>query len=101
MYLKTTPSKSLLFAKGSELVVVGYTDTDWTRDQTYRSSEHFTFVGGNFVTWKIKKQKVVARSSAGAKFQGMTHDVCKLLWIKNMIKDLGFKFRKPIYLHIL
>jgi hypothetical protein len=29
----------------------------------------------------------------------MAHDVCELLWIKNIMKALGFKFQKPMYLH--
>ncbi|RVW94373.1 Retrovirus-related Pol polyprotein from transposon RE1 [Vitis vinifera] len=35
------------------------------------TSGYFTFVGGNLVTWKSKKQNVVARSSAEAEFRGM------------------------------
>jgi hypothetical protein len=100
-YLKTTPGKGLLFAKESELVVVGYTDADWAGDQTDRrsTSGYFTFVGGNLVTWRSKKQKVVARSSAEAEYRGMAHGVCELLWIKNVMKDLGFKFEKPMDLY--
>ncbi|RVW20273.1 Retrovirus-related Pol polyprotein from transposon RE1 [Vitis vinifera] len=33
------------------------------------TSGYFTFVGGNLVTWKSKKQNVVARSSAEAEFR--------------------------------
>lgn len=29
----------------------------------------------------------------------MTHGVCELLWIRNALKDLGFKSRKPMDLH--
>ncbi|XP_061344013.1 secreted RxLR effector protein 161-like [Gastrolobium bilobum] len=48
----------------------GYTDSDWAGDKTTRhsTSGYFTFVEGNLVTWKSKKQKVVARSSAEAEF---------------------------------
>ena len=34
-----------------------------------------TFVGGNLVTWRSKKQNVVARSSAEAKFRSLTWDL--------------------------
>ncbi|GJU66618.1 ABC-2 type transporter family protein [Tanacetum coccineum] len=37
------------------------------------SPGYFTFVGGNLVTWRSKKQKVVSRSSAEAEFRGMLH----------------------------
>ena len=48
-------------------------------------------MGGNLVTWRSKKQKVVARSSAEAEFRGMSHGVCELLWLKKLLRDLGFK----------
>lgn len=33
------------------------------------------------------------------KFRGMAHGICELLWIKNIMKDVGFKFQKSIDLH--
>ena len=44
------------------------------------TSGYFTFVGGNLVTWRSKKQHkmrdtFVARSSAETDFRGMTHSV--------------------------
>ncbi|RVW35915.1 Retrovirus-related Pol polyprotein from transposon RE1 [Vitis vinifera] len=35
------------------------------------TSSYFTFVGGNLVTWKSKKQNAIASSSAEAEFRGM------------------------------
>lgn len=100
-YLKTAPGRGLLFAKSNDFEIEGYTDADWAGDQTNRrsTSGYFTFVGGNLVTWRSKKQKVVARSSAEAEFRGMAHGVCELLWVKNILKDLGFKYQKPMSLH--
>ncbi|CAL2241680.1 unnamed protein product [Prunus armeniaca] len=43
------------------------------------TSGYFTFVGGNLVTWRSKKQNVVSRSSAEAKYRGMDHGECELL----------------------
>ena len=100
-YLKMAPGKGLLFEKKGELEVVGYTDADWAGDKTDRrsTSGYFTFVGGNLVTWRSKKQKVVARSSAEAEFRGMAHGVCEMLWIRNVLKELGFKLKQPMDLH--
>ena len=38
-----------------------------------------------------KKQCVVAKSSAEAKFRLMAHGICKLLWLKNILNDLKVK----------
>lgn len=63
------------------------------------TSGYFTYVWGNLVTWRSKKQKVVARSSAEAAFRGMVHGVCELLWIKRVIRDLGIKVNEPMSLY--
>ncbi|CAL8167789.1 unnamed protein product [Prunus armeniaca] len=52
---------------------------------------YFTFVGGNLVTWRSKKQNVVALSSAEAKFRGMTKGICELLWLRKLLTKLGYK----------
>ena len=46
-----------------------------------------------------KKQKVVARSSAEDEFQGMAHGVCELLWIRNILRDLGIEYATPMNLY--
>ncbi|BBN70448.1 hypothetical protein Prudu_1477S000700 [Prunus dulcis] len=58
-YLKVTPRKGLMFCKYGHTDVEGYTDADWAGSVTDRrsTSRYFTFVGGNLVTWRSKKQK--------------------------------------------
>ena len=92
-YLKSAPRKGLLFSKHNHLEVSSYTDADWAGsiDDRKSTSGYFTFVGGNLGTWRSKKQKVVARSSAEAEYRGMAHGVCELLWLRNLLHDLGFK----------
>ncbi|CAL8996419.1 unnamed protein product [Prunus brigantina] len=64
----SAPGKGLMFSKNRDLEVVGYTDADWAGSITdgRSTSCYFTFVGGNLVTWRSKKQNVVSRSSAEA-----------------------------------
>ncbi|RVW64239.1 Retrovirus-related Pol polyprotein from transposon RE1 [Vitis vinifera] len=73
-YLKNAPGKGILFAKNVDHQSIEvYTDADWAGavDDRQSTSGYFTFVGGNLVTWKSKKQNVIARSSAEAEFRGM------------------------------
>jgi len=37
------------------------------------------FVGGNLVSWKSKKQYVVARSSVEAEYRALASAACKLI----------------------
>ena len=70
-----------MFSKNNHLNIEGYTDADWARNVLDRKSTsgYFTFVGGNLVTWRSKKQKVVALSSTEVEFRGMAKRLCELL----------------------
>ncbi|PKA56139.1 putative mitochondrial protein [Apostasia shenzhenica] len=48
------------------------------------TSGYCIFVGGNLVTWKSKKQNVVARSSAESEYRAMAHSACEIFWIKKI-----------------
>ena len=90
-YLKSSPGKGLMFSKNHHLGVEGYTDADWAGSILDRKSTagYFTFVGGNLVTWRSKKQNVVARSSAEAEFRGMAKGLCELLWLRRLLMEIG------------
>jgi len=47
-------------------------------------------VGGNLVSWKSKKQDVVARSSAEAEYRAMALATCELIWLKQLLQELKF-----------
>ena len=81
--------------------VDAYSDADCAGaiDDRRSTSGYFTFVGGNLVTWRSKKQNVVARSSAKAKFRGMTLGICEALWLRLLLMDLGYLPRQPIRLY--
>lgn len=65
-YLKSAPAKGLLFSQNNHTEVEAYTNADWAGSVIDRrsTSGYCSFVGGNLVTWRSKKQSVVARSSA-------------------------------------
>ena len=58
-----------------------------------------TFLSGNPVTWRSKKQSLVARSSAEAKFRATAERVCELLWLKIILEDLKIKWDGPMRLY--
>ncbi|KAH9716002.1 hypothetical protein KPL71_021292 [Citrus sinensis] len=101
-YLKTNPGKRILFSKNEDYSNIEvYTDADWVGSVSDRrsTSGHFTFVGGNLVTWRSKKQHVVARSSAETEYRGMALGVCEGLWISFILNDLGYPSQQPIQLY--
>ena len=47
-----------------------------------------TFIGGNLVTWRSKKQNLVVRSSAESEFRATAQGLCEPLWLKIILDDL-------------
>ena len=43
------------------------------------TSRYFVFIEGNLISWKSKKQDVVARSSVETEYRAMTLATCELL----------------------
>ena len=79
-YLKSAPGKGILFTKNVNYQSVdAYTDADWAGAVDDRQSTlgYFTFIKGNLVTWRSKKQNVVACSSVEAEFRGKALGVCE------------------------
>ena len=89
-YLKGSPGQGLMFRKRNNLQVEVYTDADWAGNTNDRRSisGYCTFVGGNLVTWRSKKQNVVARSSAQVELRALTLGICKAILIKRVLKEL-------------
>ncbi|RVW15111.1 Retrovirus-related Pol polyprotein from transposon TNT 1-94 [Vitis vinifera] len=48
------------------------------------------FIGGNLISWKSKKQDVVAKSSVEAEYRAMTLATCELIWLRHLLRELRF-----------
>ena len=100
-YLKSTPGKGLLFQKTTQQNIEAYTDADWAGSIIDRrsTSGYCTYVWGNMVTWRSKKQNVVARSSAEAEYRAMASRVCEMLWLKRILEELWMPVNMPMKLY--
>ena len=78
-YLKMTPGKGLYFRKNTRKDIEVFVDADWAGSITDRrsTSGYCTYVWGNLVTWRSKKQLVVSRSSAEAELRAMALRICE------------------------
>ncbi|GJW94235.1 putative RNA-directed DNA polymerase [Tanacetum coccineum] len=97
-YLKGTTGHGVLFKTNGHLNIQIFTDADWAGDKGNRrsTSGYFSLVGGNLVTWKSKKQKVVSLSSAEAEFRGIAKGLAEALWIRKLVSEIGFPPKESI-----
>ena len=90
-YLKMTLGNGLFFGKSTRRgIEVYYSDTDWVGSVNDRrsTSGYCTYVWGNLVAWRSKKQFVVTRSSAEAECWNIALGVCEGLWLKRVMEEL-------------
>ncbi|RVW33894.1 Retrovirus-related Pol polyprotein from transposon RE1 [Vitis vinifera] len=97
-YLKMTPGKGLFFRKTENRDTEVYSDADWAGNIIDRrsTSGYCSFVWGNLVTWRSKKQSVVARSSAEAEYRALAQGIYEGIWIKRVLSELGQTSSSPI-----
>ena len=98
-YLKGNPRKGILFRKNDTLEA--YIDVDYASSIVDRrlTTGYCTFLRGNLVTWRSKKQNVVARSSAESEFRAIAQGLCELLWLEIILDDLRIKWDDPMKLY--
>ncbi|GAV62321.1 LOW QUALITY PROTEIN: hypothetical protein CFOL_v3_05845 [Cephalotus follicularis] len=98
-YLKSVPGKGLIYRPNRHMDLVAYSDVDWAGSASdHRSTTGYcTFVGGNLVSWRSKKQTTVARSSTVTpRGTGVTHTTAELMWLRSLLLEMGLLVSKPM-----
>jgi hypothetical protein len=80
-YLKGTLFHGLHFSSQSPLVLHAYTDADWVVDPTDRRSTigYCFLLDTSLISWRSKKQSVVARSSTETEYRALADTTSELL----------------------
>jgi len=90
-YIKGTPDCGILLQANSKLQLSTYCDSDWGACPLTRHSltGYLVTVEGSPVSWKIKNQTTVSRSSAKVKYRSMAAATRELIWLKPFLASLG------------
>ena len=90
-YLKSTIFDGLHFSSHSSLTLQSYSDADWVGDPTdRRSTTGYCFLlGDSLISWKSKKQIVVAHSNPEIEYRALTATTAELIWLRWLLQDLG------------
>ena len=99
-YIKGSLGKCVIYENKGHTQIVGYSDADWAGSPIDRrsTSGYCVLVGGNLISWKSKKQNVVARSSTEAEYRAMAMATCELIWLKQLLKELQIEEARPMTL---
>jgi hypothetical protein len=95
-YLVYTPKFGLWYPKGSTFDLIGYSNADWGGCKIDRKSTSGTcqFLGRSLVSWASKKQNSIALSTAEAEYIAAGHCCAQLLWMRQTLRDYGYKLSK-------
>ena len=96
-YLKGAPGRDLFYSKHGHSNIKCFLDADWAGSKVDgRSATGFCiFVGGNLVSWRSKKENIVSRSSAESEYRVMAQSVSEVIWIRQLLNEIGHKIPMP------
>jgi hypothetical protein len=112
LYLQRTKTKGLVYnmlpnakttnVKNSFIHVRAFCDSDWASDPDSRKSRtaYIVYIGNSPVAWRSVSQKSVALSSCEAEFYALADVVKEVLWLKQLLIELGLKVKLPIDIYI-
>ncbi|KAK9073175.1 hypothetical protein SSX86_007499 [Deinandra increscens subsp. villosa] len=89
-YIKGTLDFGLTFSRSKCPNILGYSDADWARCiETRRSTYGYSiYLGGNLVSWSVKKQPTVARSSCESEYRAMANTAAEIVWVTHLLREL-------------
>jgi hypothetical protein len=90
-YLKYTISYGLLIKPNPSFQLLAFSDVDWAGcpDDRKSTSGYCIFLGCNLISWAVKKQPTVSRSSTESEYKALANATVELLWIQSLLKELG------------
>lgn len=100
-YLAGSVNQGILLANESCARLSAYCDSDWGGcPNTRRSTSGYCILlGSSPISWKSKRQSVVARSTAEAEYRALAYTTCEVIWLKQLLRDLGMNLKDPTVLH--
>ncbi|PKU70985.1 Retrovirus-related Pol polyprotein from transposon TNT 1-94 [Dendrobium catenatum] len=95
-YIKGTTSYGLPITPG-QLTLTTYTDADWASDHTDRKSVSgfCSYLGNTLISWTVKKQQTVAKSTTEAEYRSLSAAVSEVLWLRRLAHELRITQHSP------
>jgi hypothetical protein len=99
-YLRGTLDFGLLqYSASFELTV--YTDADWVGypDTRRSTSGYVVFLGTNLISWSLKRQNAVSRSSVDAEYRAVVNGVAEACWLRQLLQEFHAPLTKSTLIY--
>ena len=99
-FIKGSPGKGIFFPSNTELHIKSFFDTNWAGCPDIKRSltSYAVYLGDSLISWRSKKQGVISRSSAEAKYRAMASVAYEITWVLQLLKDLRIEHSRPAML---
>ncbi|CAL5420691.1 unnamed protein product [Camellia sinensis] len=100
-YLKGTTDFGILYKKGEQSGLIGFTDSDYASDSNDRKSTsgYIFTMGSGVISWLSRKQPIVTLSTTEAEFVAVASCACQAIWLRRLLETLQHPHNgsTPIY----
>ncbi|KAI0530737.1 hypothetical protein KFK09_000285 [Dendrobium nobile] len=95
-YIKGSSDKGIAL-HDDDLTLTGYVDSDWASNQKDRKSisGYCNFLGKSIISWQVKKQTTVARSSTEAEYRALATKASEIIWLRRLLEDFHIPQKEP------
>jgi hypothetical protein len=89
-YIKGTLSMGLRIGKSLSMLVNGFSYADWTCClEDRRTTGGFAiFLGTNLISWSVRKQPTVLRSSTETEYKVIANATAEIMWVQTLLEEL-------------
>jgi len=101
-YIKGKINEGMFYILSKNFNLVGYSDNDWGRDLDERkSTTWFVFLREIHLSHgHLRSNWLVTLSSCEAEYVVVNSVICHLIWLRNILKHLGFPQENPTKIYV-
>jgi hypothetical protein len=88
-YLHSTPSFKLVYRRGNDNRLDGYTGSDWGNRESRQSTTGLLARYNKYIVlWRLRMQKTIALSTAEGKYYYASEIAAEIIYIRNLIRNM-------------
>lgn len=96
-YLAGTLSHGVYYKASNSLTLHAFSDADWAgdTDDFVSTNGYVIYLGSHAISWFLKKQHGVARSSTEAEYRSVANTASELRWICSLLTEMRILLSSP------